>query len=86
MITEEVLEKFLKCGPTRVVIDAEGEAWPSRRAREEHHITPDIVFFRKDGWSLGAPAEFASVAEAMWQDEWVSVWRRGCEAPEPYVK
>ena len=70
----------------RVVINAEGEAWPPLRAQEELRITPDVVFIRGDGWSLGAPVEFASVAEAMWKDEWTHVWRKDCKSPERYVK
>ena len=65
---EYELRKF---GPTRVLIDKEGTADPAWRARQEHHIIPDIVFVRDDGWTLGAPAYLEDEARELWKDDWV---------------
>ncbi len=86
MTFDEIAEYIKKHGPDRVVVYSTGEAWPTRRAKEELHITPDIIFFRGDGWSLGAPAEFAHVAESTWRDEWIGVWRKDGKPPERYKK
>ena len=65
-----------EAGPDRVVINMEGEATTPRRAFEEHHLSPDIIYVRNDGWSLGTPAEFDEVAKRMWEKEWIAVmWR-----------
>lgn len=54
-------------GPTRIVINEEGEAkHPSRT-----DVRCSIVFVRNDGWSLGAPYPFAKVAYDMWPKEWI---------------
>lgn len=61
-------------GPDRVVIDRNGKAAKPKRAQIEHGVEPDIIFVRKDGWSLGAPAHLEEVAWTMWPDqmEWFS--------------
>lgn len=71
-------------GPTRVVIDKEGEAISPKRARERH-IDCDVIFLRADGWSLGAPKQFLTVAEEMWKDEWVGVTYAPFKEVIPYV-
>lgn len=63
--------------PNRVVVNREGEALRPSIARKRHGVEADIIFVRKDGWTLGAPAELASVAERMWRDEWVGVIEKG---------
>ena len=60
-------------GPTRVVINSDGEAISPLQAKEKYEIEPDIVFVRNDGWSLGAPTRFKHVAEGMYPDDWVVV-------------
>lgn len=60
-------------GPTRVVVGESGEAVPTPRARQEFGATPDVIFIRKDGWTLGAPKSLAHVAEGLWRDEWLGV-------------
>ena len=67
-------------GPQRVVINEAGEATTFLRAAEEYQISPDIIFIRDDGWSLGAPKQFQDVAEQMWADKWALVIPAiGCE-------
>ena len=62
--------------PTRVVVDDEGLGANSKRARFEYNIIPDIVFLRDDGWTLGAPTQFETVAYRLWQAEWTHFVRR----------
>lgn len=73
-------------GPARVVVNTNGEAVSCRRAREEHHLTPDVVFIRKDGWTLGAPNALAAVAEKLWRGEWLGVLVRPASEPVPYAE
>lgn len=63
-------------GPSRVVINAEGEATTPRRAKEEYNIEPSIIYIRDDGWSLGTTSQFDEVAWRMWPDEWAAVMRK----------
>lgn len=84
MDLEAKAKEILTRGPTRVVVSADGEAVPSARARQEFGVTPDVIFIRKDGWSLGAPMSLALVAERMWEDEWLGVLRRPSNAVKYY--
>lgn len=64
-------------GPSRVVVAVTdgtvAYAVPPDRAAEEYGITPDIVFFRDDGWSLGARLEDRDPAFKLWEGDWVAV-------------
>lgn len=71
--------EVLRRGPDRVVVDAEGEAAIPSRARERYGVEPVVIFVRGDGWSLGAPREFADVAFRTWSDEWVGYVILGAE-------
>lgn len=73
---EAVVKKIMADGPSRVILNAEGEAVSFRRAQETNWITPDVIFIREDGWSLGAPGWLESVAYKMWADEWIGFIRR----------
>ena len=73
MDLNEMAKRVKAQGPTRVVVSPEGEAVPPGRARDEFGATPEVIFIRKDGWSLGAPKSLARVAEGMWADEWLGV-------------
>ena len=73
MDLNEMAAKIKADGPKRVVVSPSGEAFPPPRARQECGAMPDIIFIRKDGWSLGAPRALAAVAEGMWADEWLGV-------------
>lgn len=68
---EAAIKRMMVHGPDRVVINAEQEGVSSKRAREEHGINPDVVFIRRDGWTLGAPKRFAAAAFGTWADEWI---------------
>ena len=54
----------------RVVVNESGEAKSINAAAAQDGISPDVVFVRGDGWVLGAPKRFASVAFQMWRKEW----------------
>lgn len=67
--------RVLQEGPDRVLVNAEGEAVSSARARERS-VRPTVLFVRDDGWSLGTPEQYRGVAEKLWHDHWVAklVW------------
>lgn len=64
----KLVEQIKMNGPTRVLIN-QYEGRPPSVA----DIKPDVVFLRKDGWSLGAPKHLIKYAEELWADEWVFV-------------
>lgn len=66
---KKLSDYIMQNGPTRVVINEHGEATAPNRAP----VPPEVIFIRRDGWSLGAPTDLVSVAEQMWADEWVGV-------------
>ena len=60
----------IRVGPvTRVLVNQDGEAWPPARAAKAG-IDYDIIFRRRDGWTLGAPMKLAQDAFELWEDEW----------------
>lgn len=61
--------------PVRVLVTKEGCALPPRMAESRYGVTPDIVFYRKDGWSLGSPADLEEHAFKLW--EWIAFQKRG---------
>ena len=69
-LNQVIINKIKQSGPNRVVIDIEGTAVNPKRAAEMG-VQPDIVYVRKDGWSLGAPNQFKQIAFDMWSDEWI---------------
>ena len=70
----------------RIVINYEGSAVPQNVA-EKLGIFPYVIFVRKDGWSLGAPREFADTAFDMWAGSWDHYIIDGVEYPiEEYVE
>ncbi|MCP4871611.1 MAG: hypothetical protein GY898_23120 [Proteobacteria bacterium] len=69
-------------GPSRVVINDEGEAVRSVRARRLG-IVPEVIFIRSDGWSLGATEELEAVAFDLWAGRWVGFMRRGSDTVTP---
>lgn len=77
-------DTILKNGPDRVMID-EIEGVSCRRAEENYNVTPDIIFIRNDGWSLGAPWNLRDAAEKTWSDCWVGVLIKPQTVPITYV-
>jgi hypothetical protein len=73
---EAAVKRLMVHGPDRVVVNVDQEAVSPRRAREEHGINPDVVFIRRDGWMLGAPARFAAAAFGAWSDHWIGFVKR----------
>jgi len=73
-------------GPKRVIINEHGEATTASRASEEYGIKPDVIFIRKDGWSVGAPKQFEQLAENMWKGDWIGVIRFPYRMAKPYVQ
>lgn len=69
---QTLVEKIKKNGPTRIVANADGYCMTPDMALNELLLVPDVIFIRQDGWSLGAPLQFANVARDMWLGEWVT--------------
>lgn len=70
-------------GPSRVMI-SEDEGVCCARARGEYGITPDIIFIRDDGWTLGAPSNLIAAAERTWADDWIGVLVKPESKPVSY--
>ena len=75
MIYRELEESIKTKGADRVIVDSEGQAVRTPLAYDRG-ITPVIFFIRDDGWTLGAPIRFASIAESTWSDKWVGVYTK----------
>ncbi len=75
---EAVLKTIQVHGPSRVVISADGDAVSPNRALAEG-IVPDIIYIRNDGWSLGAPDKYKTVAYETWSDCWVGILQKNGE-------
>lgn len=60
-------------GPRRVMVNGELDATTPERARRDYGVRPDIIFIRKDGWSLGAPRALEAKARSTWETEWIGV-------------
>lgn len=58
--------------PTRVVINSYGDGVSPERAERDYDIKSDIIFIRNDGWTLGTPHEFETIAYSLWKHEWTS--------------
>lgn len=54
----------------RVMVESDGLSVPHKEARDVFKITPDIIFLRNDGWTLGAPKIFERIAFKMWAGDW----------------
>lgn len=59
----------------RILVDACGTAKSPRRARREDGVVAEVIYYRKDGWRLGAPAALEEEARKLWADDWVFVAR-----------
>lgn len=82
----EQLEFMIKThGPSRVIINEDGEAVPMKRARELG-ATIDIIYIRNDGWSFGASNALKDVAYKMWEGSWVAYWKKGESTATRYVE
>ena len=84
IVLTNAVSRILAHGPTRVIVNRDGKGMTPKRAREFHGITPDIVFIRDDGWSLGAPKRFADIAEKIWENKWKGVLLRPLSNPMTY--
>lgn len=73
---QKIADEVMRRGPDRVVINVDGEARPSRIAREQYGVCPDVIFIRNDGWTLGASSHLEATAKRLWRDQWVGIIRR----------
>lgn len=72
---KEIILRVKAGGPDRVLYSKNGEATSPKIAAKRYRITPDVVFIRNDGWTLGAPAYFEDVARTLWANDWIA-WLR----------
>lgn len=68
----DAVARWQRDGCSRVLISRDGTAVAPSRARTLHGIMPDVVYFRADGWSLGAPWALSTVAWEQWRNEWIA--------------
>ena len=70
-----MIVRVLVEGPTRVVYLDGGElsAGPPAKVKSRFGVTPEIVWIRQDGWSLGAPFSLSSHAYRVWEGQWVAM-------------
>ena len=66
----KAIEKIKGSGPDRVLIPG-GEGIPYKKAREME-IKIDVVFIRRDGWTLGASWDLRAEALKTWSDEFLA--------------
>ena len=85
-VLEQAEAEIKKWGPRRVIINRDGEAVSPERARRLQDRSPDVIFIRNDGWTLGAIKELADKAEALWPDEWIAVLILPGLHPIPYTE
>jgi len=66
---KQIQKKIFTNGPNRVMISAfETE---SLKNAVKQGFNPDIIFVRKDGWTLGVTKDLEWYAHEIWKDEWV---------------
>lgn len=80
---EAAVKRVMVHGPDRVVINAEQEAISPDRARNQHGISPDVIFIRNDGWTLGAPKQFEAQAFGTWAGSWIGFMQRPDRTAKP---
>lgn len=79
------VSEILTGGPNRVMI-SDSEGVPPRIAREKYGTQPDVIFIRRDGWSLGAPAHLEAAARRTWPESWIGLLRRPNTEPEELIE
>lgn len=62
-------------GPDRVMVNKDLESVGYLRAFDRG-VTPDIIFIRDDGWTLGAPEKLEQEAYSTWPTQWVGFIRK----------
>jgi len=66
-------------GPDSMIVSMYGEIAPYRESVEEYGIDADVVFFRDDGWSLGAPWNMRNIAKEAELSRWIleaNMWKQ----------
>jgi hypothetical protein len=72
----ETAAKVAREGPIRVMYTDQGDAMPYPAYKKQFPGKElDIIFVRKDGWTLGTFKELESVAHNHWADAWVAVFK-----------
>jgi len=75
MQIEETIEKIKRNGPDRVLVDEDGETvTPLTASIHYPDVKIEVIFIRKDGWSLGAHSDLIGQAYDLWADHWAFIW------------
>ena len=68
------VKEIAKWGPRRVLVANDPvQATTQERAYRFNGREPDLIFIRKDGWTLGTIREWEAEARELWESEWVAV-------------
>lgn len=73
-----ILDRVRHSGPDRIVINVQLDGV----APAHTTVRADVIFVRKDGWTLGAPRDLARATFELYRGDWVAVvQRRGSNYP-----
>ena len=64
------IARVIKSGPRVVLVNDECKCVKASYAEQDFNVIPEIIFVRRDGWTLGAPIKFQDLAFD--RDEWVA--------------
>ena len=71
---EIAVKEIAKWGARRVLVANDPvQATTQERAYRLNGREPDLIFIRKDGWTLGTIREWEAEARELWESEWVAV-------------
>jgi len=71
---ELAVKEIAKWGPRRVLTAVDPiVATTQERAHRLNSREPDLIFIRKDGWTLGTIREWEVEAHELWESEWIAV-------------
>jgi hypothetical protein len=73
---QELIEEAMASEPTRVVTELTKGGGVYAQAKwqaDQKGIDYDLIFVRKDGWTLACRYEWRPETEALWEDEWIAL-------------
>jgi hypothetical protein len=82
MTLSDSWKKIQQVGPTALLVTPT-DAQPTVLVKKANpDVTWDLIYIRRDGWSLGCEFYMAQHAEALHRDDWVALVRRGDIRPK----
>lgn len=70
---QPTIERVLNAGPTRVIVNEHMEGVAPSSPQADGYRRPDVIFVRRDGWSVGASGRFIEPCSRLYHDEWAAV-------------